>query len=158
MLTREDSSHPGLYSPLVVLTGAEWAPPHREPQRVSWSSEQWGVQSLHRVMDLNMTYVPLGVRALQGYAERGLNPSVGADSVCLPAFLTELSCSQPQHRHLRTHWKKPFVSVFWGSKLEVEITTLRNKGVTFSPNAASVVGVGAQERPPGCPDLFTMSA
>lgn len=34
-----------------------------------------------------------------------------------------------------------------GNKLEVEMATLRNEGVTFLPNASPVVGVGAQGRP-----------
>lgn len=44
-----------------------------------------------------------GVRALHGHAEWGFHPNAGADSVCLPVLLTRFSCSQPQHRYLRTH-------------------------------------------------------
>lgn len=104
MLTREDTKATlGFILPWSFSLGQNGLLPTESLNGFPEILSSGGVQSLHRVMDLKMTYMTLGVRALHGYAERGLDPNVGADSVCLPAFLTELSCSQPQHRHLRTH-------------------------------------------------------
>ena len=103
LTTEESQATWGSILPWLFSLGQKGPPPHKDIASFLKLWAVWVDQPLRRMMDLKRTSVTLGVGTLHGRAEWQLYPSVGADSVCLPAFPTGLLCSQPQCRHLRTH-------------------------------------------------------
>lgn len=115
-------------------------------------------QSLCRVMDLKMTSMTLE----SGHSMDMLN----GGSIPVQELIVSVCHSSLQGFHAPSHsigssQKKPFVLGFWvmhGNKLEIEIATLRNEGITFSPNTTPVLDWGHRNDLSDCPDLSTLSA